>query len=280
MNLETLFQRPKALPTIPYVMQELITSFNDEDVAVARLIALISADQVLSANVLRMANSAYFEVPYTVSTVADAVAKLGFTNVRTLVISIGLSGSFKAIPGIDARQFWRHSLHTAVVSRHLGAQVAVKPDLAFAVGLMHAIGELVMHLGMPQEMQQVDAALGLLDPNRLATEQATFGYTHADVGAELARRWKFPNLFSKAIAGAANPLAQADFDPLAAVVHIAAWRSRAEENRVSTQDQEADWSGTLAAKIPLSRNAVLQDLPSLETLSQGMESLFSSENRL
>ncbi|MEI8158930.1 MAG: HDOD domain-containing protein, partial [Burkholderiales bacterium] len=99
MNLETLFQQPKALPTIPKVMQELITSLNDENVAVARLVVLISADQVLSANVLRMANSAYFEVPYTVATVSDAVAKLGFTNLRSLVISIGLKGSFKSIPG-------------------------------------------------------------------------------------------------------------------------------------------------------------------------------------
>ncbi len=275
MNLENLFQQPRALPTIPKVMQELITSFNDEDVAVARLVALISSDQVLSANVLRMANSAYFEVPYTVGTVTDAVAKLGFTNVRSLVISIGLTGSFKSIPGIDARQFWRHSLHTAVVSRHLGAQVAIKPDLAFTVGLMHAIGELVMHLGMPQEMQAVDAAQRLLDPNRLATEQATFGYTHADVGAELARRWKFPTQFSKAIAGAANPLAQTDFDPLAALVNIAAWRSRSQENQLSPQELEADWSSKLAAKIPLSRNAVLQDLPSLEVLSQGLESLLA-----
>jgi HD-like signal output (HDOD) protein len=275
MKLEALFQQPKALPTIPKVMQELITSFNDEEVAVARLVALISADQVLSANVLRMANSVYFEVPYTVATVADAVAKLGFTNVRSLVISIGLTGSFKAIPGIDARQFWRHSLHTAVVSRHLGAQVAIQPDLAFTVGLMHAIGELVMHLGMPQEMLPVDTALGLLDPNRLTAEQAAFGYTHADVGAELARRWKFPTRFSSAIAGAANPLAQPDFDPLAALVHIAAWRSRSQENQLSAQDLEGAWASEVAAKIPLSRNAVLQDLPGLETLSQGLESLFS-----
>jgi HD-like signal output (HDOD) protein len=275
MTIETLFSQSKALPTIPKIMQELITSFNDEDVAVARLVELISGDQVLSANVLRMANSAYFEVPYTVATVADAVAKLGFTNVRSLVISIGLTGSFKRIPGIDARQFWRYSLHTAVVSRHLSAQVAIKPDLAFTVGLMHAIGELVMHLGMPQEMRVVDAAQGLLQPNRLAAEQAAFGYTHADVGAELARLWKFPPEFSQAIAGAANPLAQTEVDPLAALVHIAAWRSRAQENQLSPHDLEAAWSAKVAAKISLSRDAVLKDLPSLETLSQGFQSLFS-----
>jgi HD-like signal output (HDOD) protein len=275
MNFETLFQQPKALPTIPKVMQELITSFNDEDVAVARLVALISADQVLSANVLRMANSAYFEVPYTVATVADAVAKLGFTNVRSLVISIGLTGSFKRIPGINAQQFWRHSLHTAVVSRHLGAQVAIKPDLAFTVGLMHAIGELVMQLCMPQKMLPINAAVGLFDPNRLAAEQTTFGYTYAHVGAELARQWKFPAPFSSAILGAANPLEQPDFDPLAAVVHLAAWRSRAEENHLSATELESAWSSEVAAKIPLSRNAVLQDLPGLDELSQGLECLLT-----
>jgi len=275
MNLETLFQQPTALPTIAKVMQELIISLNDDDVEVAHLVALISADQVLSAHVLRMANSAYFEVPYTVGTVTDAVAKLGFTNVRSLVISIGLTGSFKNIPGIESRQFWRHSLHTALVSRHLAAQVAIRPDLAFTVGLIHAIGELVMHLGMPREMAPVDASIGLLDSNRLATEQDAFGYTHADVGAELARRWKFPAVFSKAIAGFADPLAQPYFDPLAALVHIAAWRSRAEENQLNGQQLEAQWTGKVAAKIPLSRNAVLQDLPSLKDLSHGLESLFS-----
>lgn len=275
MHLETLFQRPKALPTIPRVMQELIASFNDEDVAVARLLRLISADQVLSANVLRMANSAYFEVPYTVATVADAVAKLGFTNVRTLVISIGLTGSFKTIPGINAAQFWRHSLHTAVAARHLGTPTACNPDLAFTVGLMHAIGELVMHLEMPQEMQAMDASLALLDPHRLAAEQASFGYSHCDVGAELARRWQFPTAFSSAIAHAGNPLAHTQFNPLAGLVHIAAWRSRAEENQLSAADMEAAWPTKLAAKIPLSRNEVLRDLPTLGTLSTGLESLFS-----
>lgn len=274
-SLNALFERPKALPTIPQVVQELICSFNDEEVTVDRLVRHISTDQVISARLLQLANSAYFQTPYTVATVSDAVKKLGFTNVRTMVISIGLTGSFSAIAGIDARQFWRHSLHTAVVSRYLGERVAIKPDLAFTVGLMHAIGELVMHLGMPEEMLPMDRKLGVLDPHRLAAEQATFGYTHADVGAELARRWKFPLVFSKAIAAAGNPLAQADFDPLAALVHIAAWRSRAEENQLSAKDLESDWLGALAAKIPLSRNEVLQDLPTLESLSQGLEGLFS-----
>jgi HD-like signal output (HDOD) protein len=75
MQLATLFDQPKALPTIPKVMQELIASFNDENLAAGYLVGRISTDQVLSAILLQLANSAYFQVPYTVATVSDAVSK-------------------------------------------------------------------------------------------------------------------------------------------------------------------------------------------------------------
>jgi HD-like signal output (HDOD) protein len=275
MHLEKLFLQPRALPAIPRVMQELIASFQDEGVAVKHLADLISTDQVITANLLRMANSAYFEVPCTIATVTDAVTRLGFTNVRTLVISLGLTGSFQAIPGIDCARFWCYSLHTAVVARHLGKQIAIDPELVFTVGLMHAVGELVMHVAMPQTMRTMDNTVGLLDPRRMTALQNTFGYTHADVGAELARRWNFPPVFAQAIAGADNPLVQDDFSPLAALVHIAAWRARAEANRLSQQEMELYWPLELAAKIALPRVAMLQDLPPLADLCAGLESLVS-----
>lgn len=275
MKLETLFLQPKALPTIPKVMQELIASFNDDNASIGQLVQHISSDQVLSANLLRLANSAYFQVPYTVATVADAVAKLGFVNVRTLVISMGLTGSFKNIRGIDVKQFWRHNLHTAVASRHLVTPLGLNANVAFTAGLMHTIGELVMHLAMPQEMLKMDETLALLDPQRLAAEQNAFGYTHAEVGAELARRWQFPLVFASAISGSGNPLAQTMFDPLAALIHIAAWRSRAQENKLSAAEIQATWPADVAARIALPSASVLQNLPSLEELSGGMQDLLN-----
>ena len=275
MQLKALFQHPKALPAIPRVMQELLASFSDEKVMVGYLVECISSDQVLSAQLLRLANSAYYQVPHTVATVADAVALLGFTNVRTLVISLGLTGSFKAMPGFNATQFWRHSLHTAVASRYLGAPVGLDPEVAFTVGLMHAIGELVMHLTMPSEMLTLGQCAKLLDPQRLDAQQAAFGYSHPEVGAELARQWQFPLMFSNAIAGAGAPLAQAIFDPLAALVHIAAWRSRAQENKLDAQAIAASWPVDVAVKIGLSNTAVLHDLPPLDQLAQGMAHLLA-----
>ena len=267
MKLEALFAQPDALPVIPRVMQELIASFNDEAVDAGTIAQHISSDQVLSAKLLQLANSPYYQVSNTISTVPDAVAMLGFVNIRTLVISIGLKGSFKPVPGMDSKQFWRHSVHTAVASRYLARLLGLNPDLAFTVGLMHAIGQLVMHLAMPQAMLKIDQRVPTLDPRRLTEEHQVFGYSHLDAGAELARRWKFPDVFSDAIAASVNPLA--------AEIHIAAWRSRAEENHLGRKEMDETWPAEVAARLALPSGLVLQDFPSWDVLSEGMQALMS-----
>jgi putative nucleotidyltransferase with HDIG domain len=275
MQLDALFQQAQALPTIPKVAQQLIQSFNDEDVAVSDIIRAIATDQVLSARLLRLANSAYYHVSRTVASVQDAVTMLGFINVRTLVISTGLTGGFKSIPGMDLKRFWRHSLHTSVAARHLAKQLELNSDLAFTVGLMHAIGQLVMHVAMPEAMLQADKTLNALDPRRVALEQQSFGYSYFEVSAELARRWKFPEEFARAIAAAKQPLDDGVLDPVGALVHIAAWRSRAEENHLNAEEIEAGWPADVGARLGLPLGALLQDLPDWAELSAGMEELIA-----
>jgi putative nucleotidyltransferase with HDIG domain len=275
MQLDSLFQQAQALPTIPKVAQALIQSFNDEDVAVGDITRAIATDQVLSARLLRLANSAYYHVSRTVASVEDAVTMLGFINVRTLVISTGLTGGFKSIPGMDLKRFWRHSLHTSVAARHLAVRLELNSDLAFTVGLMHAIGQLVMHVAMPEQMLQLDKTLNTLDPRRVTLEQQTFGYSYFEVGAELARRWKFPAEFSQAIAAAEKPLDGGIFDPVGALVHIAAWRSRAEENHLNAEEIEAGWPAEVGARLGLPLSALLADLPDWSELSAGMEELIA-----
>src|SRR5690606_3321977 len=146
----------------------------------------IAADPVLSARLLRLANSAYYHVSRTVGSVDDAVMMLGFVTVRTLVISSGLTGSFKSMPGVDLSKFWRYSLQTGVVSRWIARTQGHNAELAFTVGLMHGIGQLVMHAGMPEQMLQLDRQVDLLDAGRFEAEQAALGYHFGVVSAELA----------------------------------------------------------------------------------------------
>lgn len=275
MRLEALFKQPQALPTVPKIVHELIESFNSEDISIDAIARKLAADPVLSARLLRLANSAYYHVSRSVGTVDDAIAMLGFVTVRTLVISSGLTNGFKAMPGLDMGKFWRYSLNTAAVSRWLAKATHSNGDLAFTVGLMHSIGQLVMHAGMPEAMLTVDKLASPMDPRRSDIENASFGYDFSKVGAELARQWKFPGAFVDAIAGHTAPLERVPFDPMAAVIHLAAWRARAEENGLSLDEMAGTLPTQVAAKLSLNVDVLLHQMPPLAELSAGLEELIN-----
>ncbi len=275
MNFEALFQQQAALPSIPKVVQEVIESFNNENVSIEEISKKLSADQVLSAKILRLANSSYYHVSRSVGTVDDAVLMLGFMTVRTLVVSTGLTGSFKSMGGVDLKLFWRYSLHTAIVAKWLAKKQALNSDLAFTVGLMHAIGQLVMHAAMPEQTLQVDKIASPIDARRLDVERTTFGYDFSDVGAELARRWRFPEEFSVVIKGFSAPLDTDPFNKIAAIVHIAAWRARAEENKYSREEMESTFPEKVAERLNVKAGMLLDDLPPLLELGAGMEELIA-----
>ncbi|MFJ3046434.1 HDOD domain-containing protein [Herbaspirillum chlorophenolicum] len=274
MNLEALFQQQTALPSIPKVVQEVIESFNNESVSIEEIGKKLAADQVLSAKILRLANSSYYHVSRTIGTVEDAVLMLGFMTVRTLVVSAGMAGSFKKLPGVDLKLFWRYSLDTAIIAKWLAKRVKANSDFAFTVGLMHAIGQLVMHAGMPEQALQVDKVAGPLDARRLDVERKSFGYDFSDVGAELAKRWRFPDEFSQVIKAFPQPL-EGKFDQFAAIVHLAAWRARAEENKYSADELESTFPADVAEKLGLKLETFTEEMPPLAELGEGMQELIS-----
>lgn len=272
MTLETLLQNPNALPTAPKVVDELINSFENPDVMVDEIAKKLSLDPVLSAKLLRLANSAYYHVSRRIGNVEDSVRMLGFVTVRTLVISSGLVGGFKTVPGIDLKRFWRYSLHTAVAARWLAKKVGVNTDLAFTIGMMHGLGQLVIHSGMPAQAQELDAEVGPYDEGRLAAETARLGFNHCEVGAELAVRWKFPDIFPDTIRDHADPLSHSPLSRMAGVIHLATWRARAVELGLSDDAVDASLPLDVAAALGLQREEVA-GMPTVAELSAGLEEL-------
>ena len=275
MDIAALFQQPNALPSAPKVVHELISSFNDENISATDIARKLAADPVLSAKLLRLANSAYGHLSHSVSTVNDAVMMLGFVTVRTLVISSSLIGGFKSTQGLDLKQFWRYSLNTAVAAKWLALQVKENPDLAFTVGMTHAIGQLVIHAGMPEQATMLDEAVGFFDDRRFDMEHNSFGYDYAEVGAELASRWKFPASFSNAIRAFPKPLEYQPFDPLAATVNLAAWIARAKENGLTQEETRTNYPTGVAAKLGLDPYLMLDQMPPLHELSSGLDGLLA-----
>lgn len=271
MKIEALLQRPNALPVAPKVVQELIASFSNDHVAIDEISHTISADPVLSAKLLRLANSAYFHVSRSVDSVDKAVVMLGFVTVRTLVISSGLVNGFKGTPGLDLKQFWRYCLLTSVAAKWLASQTEQNSDMAFTAGMTHAIGQLVMHTGMPEDAAKLDNSINPLSTARLAAERAVFGYGYSDVGAELAARWKFPESLCTTIRAVPHPLAGEPFNAMAGIVHLAAWAARAEARIAASGDAlPVDVIGKL--EFPAD---IMERMPPVAELANGLDELIS-----
>jgi HD-like signal output (HDOD) protein len=273
MKLDALFQNPTALPTAPKVVEELISSFDKASVSTEEIAKKLSTDPVLSAKLLRLANSAYYHVSRSIGTVEDAVLMLGFVTVRTLVISSGLVSGFKTVPGLDLKQFWKYSLHTAVAAKWIAKKTKENTDLAFTIGMMHAIGQLVIHSAAPEQAMALDRVAGPMDARRLDAEQASLGYTFADVGAELAKRWKFPVTFTETILAFPDPHHNGELNRLAAVVSLAAWRARVEQAGLNEEEIAACYPVDLAEELGLEDNALIDDMPTPDELSAGLEDL-------
>jgi HD-like signal output (HDOD) protein len=273
MNFDALFQQPNALPAAPKIVQELMSSFDDDDASAHDIARKVAADPVLSAKLLRLANSAFYQIARSVSTVNDAVLMLGLSSVRTVIISSSMIDSFKSAPGMDLKQFWRYSLHTAVVAKWLAKRVKEDTELAFTIGMMHAIGQLVLHVGMPKQTMLLDKTLSALDARRLDVERKELGCNYAEVSAELALRWKFPDAFISALRAIPEPLRQNPFEPVAAIVHVAAWFARAHENKLTKEQMCADSPAEVAAKLGIDTRIMLDEMPPLSELGEGMESL-------
>ena len=273
MTLEQLLQNPNALPTAPKVVEELISSFERTDVSLEEIARTLSLDPVLSAKLLRLANSAYYHVSRRIGNVEDAVRMLGFVTVRTLVISSGLVGGFKNVPGLDLKRFWRYSLHTAVAAKWIGKKIGVNTDLAFTIGMMHALGQLVMHTGMGAPVKELDQTVDAYDLARPAAEKAAFGFDFSDVGAELAVRWKFPDIFQDTIRSFPHPLTASPVSRMAAVIHLAAWRACAHEQALAPADLAASLPLDVSQALGLIESELLDDMPGLDELSAGLEEL-------
>lgn len=215
------------LPSMPAVVDSLITSLDDEDVNVDALAQGIAKDQVLAARTLRTANSAFYGVQHKVASIHEAIVVLGLRSVGSLVIAVSVSGFFKLSPGssFDLPRFWRHSFGAALCARALVQSrrlntAHLNRESAFTAGLLHDIGALLLVTARPAYSARVMALSNEQNCSLQLAEQQVLGFDHAAVGSALTLRWRFPPAISQAVAYHHQPQ-DAATPTLADVVHTA-----------------------------------------------------------
>jgi HD-like signal output (HDOD) protein len=270
MQLEALLNFPRALPAMSRTVSDLLAEMNKDDPNPKRVSDLISQDPSLTTRVLRLSNSAFFRVSRKIGSAEEAVAMLGMTHVRSLVMAAALGSSFKNVPGVNLPQFWRYSLRVADISKSLAGVLRQNESNAFTAGLIHAIGDLIMHIAMPDLIAPLDMGTPPLDLNRAQAEMSMFGYTYAQVGAGMAEKWQFPTTIVSALNNQISPFEGEAYDPLGGVLHMASWRARAEEIQLDENGLVATFPDMVGLSLGLDLDSVLGKDPAEWSFSQAL----------
>lgn len=261
MKLSALLELQFNLPSIPKVVALLLSELDRPDADLRKINQLISTDPALTTRLLQLANSSFFQLSGKISSVSEALALLNLAHVRTMAQAAATGASLKAVPGINLQQFWDYSLNVAKVSRSLAGVVRQNQQAAFTCGLIHAVGELAMHLGMPEHIAKLNAEVPPLHIRRAQVERHYFGYCYASVGAGFARMWQFPQPMIDALEHQYAPFDNHVYEPLAGVIHLAAWRARGKVAKMSERELAVTFPGSVGETLGLDIDMVLQQDP-------------------
>ena len=195
--------KPADLPAPPQEAIRVLRACADPAVTSPQLAKIVTNDPMLTAELLRIVNSAFFGIEGGVRTAAHAVTVLGQRALRNLVLCISIRDALRpeAMPGFDMQGYWEDALRRAVAARRLAETLAIRnPDEYFTAGLLQDFGLLAMFFARPQIIPQWPEFRGADPETRYQMEQQEFGTRHDDIGAMLAQAWSLPEELHAALA--------------------------------------------------------------------------------
>jgi putative nucleotidyltransferase with HDIG domain len=222
INLNALISRVKDLPPLPTILMKALEMTMDPDASIRNLHLLISQDQALSAKILRIVNSALYSLRREVSTVSHAVTVLGMDTVKAVIMAASVDHVFQSSKDLGTKLMTEHAWGTALAARAIARHVRYENvEEALICGLMHDIGKPVMMQNLRDRYQEILSEVYEGKSGFHLLELQAFGFSHAHVGALLAKKWNFPPQLAEAVGYHHDPLSAPRYKQLACIVHLA-----------------------------------------------------------
>ena len=272
MELEAFFQQVKKLPVMPQIMQELLTSINDENVDLHQLGKKLATDQSLGANVLKMANSAAFRGIKQIDSIEAAAIRLGLKRVRSLVVAAGLNGMMPS-KNFDQQQFWSQAMYVALLAQALAKSTNIEPEMAFTCGMLHNFGELLIASATPEEAGLIELSLESGE-TRVSAQRQTLGLDYAQIGGELARRWNFSPVITDAIEQQLNPMDFEEVSKPAVLIRLAIFAHHALNAGLSSEMVASNLPAPLCEVVGVDKEKVSEFIA--EAVEQGEQMVSTS----
>jgi len=260
-QLVALVGQVSTLPSAPKAFQEILTCLQEPSASITDVARIIGRDVAMTANVMKMVNSAFFGARQPILTTDRAVAYLGLDTLGALVLahSVFKSGRPTAIAGFSLERLYSHSLQTAMAARAIALCEKFPPaqaEKAFLAGVLHDVGKIVF---ATRTIPTIGAAMGIAEYGALMQAH------HAEVGAYLLGLWGFPNPIVDAVAFHHIPsCAAAEGLSLAGLIHVANYL-------VNRKDQTSGVIETVLEPGFLESRGLLQRLPEWQAALENLD---------
>lgn len=206
---EEIIGQVDQLPTFPKAIQDIQTTIDKPNSSIAQIAEMIKRDVALSANILKLANSAAFRRGGKVESLDRAIQLIGLKELQALLYSLGtkqiLEEKFPSFLAI-----WEKSNQCAYYCKLIAQRMGMQKDTVsnlMSAALLHDIGEIILlslESGKMSKIQNYSASKEIA--SAISLEEAAFGITHTKIGALIAEKWNFPELYSKTMEYHHRPL--------------------------------------------------------------------------
>jgi len=193
---DKIIQKVSIFPSMPQAGLKLRALLAKEDVSIEEIEKILRHDPGLAANVLRLANSAYFGMPTKVSTLKHAVMLLGVKRFAQIAVTASMNKAMNSAVegyGLSPGELWLHSIAVSTIAEALTKKrnLAENSD-CFTPALLHDLGKIILGEFVKNEQPKIDSLVNSGVPFVMA-EKEVLGTNHAEIGALILSKWRFPD---------------------------------------------------------------------------------------
>ncbi len=239
MKPQELVEKVEKLVALPDVCIKVNRLIDAPNYSAQTLGDLITQDTDLTARLLRLVNSAFFNLQAPVETISRAITVIGTGELRNLVMATSAARVFTGIPGdlVDMAEYWRYSMATGVIAGELAKHCHVlHTERLFVMGVLHDIGRLVIYLELPEISRDILLVTGGDDRILPEVERDMLGFTHMEVGEALLTKWGLPESILTVVGNHHRPGKAKSHQLETALMHMASLISIGEINGLDIEE--------------------------------------------
>ncbi|MCP3950742.1 MAG: HDOD domain-containing protein [Desulfobacterales bacterium] len=222
--IETILASVASFEGMPGNAAKVLAMLDDPEFEVSQIEETLRLDPELTANVLRLTNSAYFGLSEKIGSLKQAIVVLGSKKLIQLVMATCMSGLMsQQVEGydLDKGDLWRHSIAVSVVAEKLIEEIGIAPEPEiFTAALLHDIGKLLLGQHIHDYQAAIDARVTEEKSFQLI-ERDVLGADHAEIGARILQNWSFPENIISAVRWHHEPDLAPEVSVMTDAVHAA-----------------------------------------------------------